>query len=131
MKLYILQYSSSFSSESESGPSFLLSSETTVNNFHVCAFAFWMSQKREELTVQQEALSHKREVLMADGEGPEAEDRLLQEINEEIEVLNANIDYINDSLSECQATIVQIEETKVQTLAQTHICLFVAVRTLT
>lgn len=50
---------------------------------------------------------------MADGEGPEAEDRLLQELNEEIEVLNANIDYINDSLSDCQATIVQIEETKV------------------
>ncbi|XP_069566730.1 kinesin-like protein KIF21B isoform X4 [Brachyistius frenatus] len=69
-------------------------------------------KKREELTVQQEALSHKREVLMADGEGPEAEDRLLLEINEDIEVLNANIDYINDSLSDCQATIVQIEETK-------------------
>ncbi|KAK9529262.1 hypothetical protein VZT92_013368 [Zoarces viviparus] len=69
-------------------------------------------KKREELTVQQESLSHKREVLMADGEGPEAEDRLLQEINEDIEVLNANIDYINDSLSDCQATIVQIEETK-------------------
>uniref|UniRef100_A0A3B5AQY5 Kinesin-like protein KIF21B n=1 Tax=Stegastes partitus TaxID=144197 RepID=A0A3B5AQY5_9TELE len=69
-------------------------------------------KKREELTVQQEALSHKREVLMAEGEGPEAEDRLLQEINEDIEVLNANIDYINDSLSDCQATIVQIEETK-------------------
>ncbi|XP_058486835.1 kinesin-like protein KIF21B isoform X2 [Solea solea] len=69
-------------------------------------------KKREELTGQQEALSHKREVLMADGEGPEAEDRLLQEINEDIEVLNANIDYINDSLSDCQATIVQIEETK-------------------
>nr|XP_020448638.1 kinesin-like protein KIF21B [Monopterus albus] len=62
--------------------------------------------------IKQEALSHKREVLMAEGEGPEAEDRLLQEINEEIEVLNANIDYINDSLSDCQATIVQIEETK-------------------
>ncbi|XP_074528947.1 kinesin-like protein KIF21B isoform X2 [Halichoeres trimaculatus] len=69
-------------------------------------------KKREELTAQQEALSHKREVLMADGEGPEAEDRLLLEINEDIEVLNANIDYINDSLSDCQATIVQIEETK-------------------
>uniref|UniRef100_A0A8C9Z0P5 Kinesin-like protein KIF21B n=1 Tax=Sander lucioperca TaxID=283035 RepID=A0A8C9Z0P5_SANLU len=69
-------------------------------------------KKREELTVHQESLSHKREVLMADGEGPEAEDRLLQEITEEIEVLNANIDYINDSLSDCQATIVQIEETK-------------------
>lgn len=75
---------------------------------------FLRSQKREELTAQQEALSHKRQVLMADGEGPEAEDRLLQEINEDIEVLNANIDYINDSLSDCQATIVQIEETKVR-----------------
>lgn len=85
------------------------------NNFFFlfCVFVFWLSQKREELTVQQESLSHKREVLMADGEGPEAEDRLLQEINEDIEVLNANIDYINDSLSDCQATIVQIEETKV------------------
>ncbi|XP_068455089.1 kinesin-like protein KIF21B isoform X3 [Clinocottus analis] len=69
-------------------------------------------KKREELIVQQESLSHKREVLMAEGEGPEAEDRLLQEINEDVEVLNANIDYINDSLSDCQATIVQIEETK-------------------
>lgn len=59
---------------------------------------------------------------MADGEGPEAEDRLLLEINEEIEVLNANIDYINDSLSDCQATIVQIEETKVgmHTHGHTH-----------
>ncbi|XP_061688758.1 kinesin-like protein KIF21B isoform X2 [Syngnathoides biaculeatus] len=69
-------------------------------------------KKREELTAQQEALSHKREVLMAEGEGPEAEDRLLLEIGDDIEVLNANIDYINDSLSDCQATIVQIEETK-------------------
>ncbi|XP_055017002.1 kinesin-like protein KIF21B isoform X1 [Boleophthalmus pectinirostris] len=69
-------------------------------------------KKREELIAQQEALSHKREVLMAEGEGPEAEDRLLQEIGEDMEVLNANIDYINDSLSDCQATIVQIEETK-------------------
>lgn len=57
---------------------------------------------------------------MADGEGPEAEERLLQEIGEEIEVLNANIDYVNDSLSECQATIVQIEETKVHTHVHTH-----------
>ena len=80
-----------------------------------CVFLLCWRQKREELTGQQEALSHKREVLMADGEGPEAEDRLLQEVNEDMEVLNANIDYINDSLSDCQATIVQIEETKVRT----------------
>ncbi|KAM6981182.1 LOW QUALITY PROTEIN: kinesin-like protein KIF21B [Aplochiton taeniatus] len=68
-------------------------------------------KKREELSVQQEVLLRKRESLMAEGEGPDTED-LLQEMNEDIEVLNANIDYINDSLSDCQATIVQIEETK-------------------
>lgn len=28
-------------------------------------------------------------------------------------MLGANIDYINDSISDCQATIMQIEETKV------------------
>uniref|UniRef100_A0AAZ3PHB4 Kinesin motor domain-containing protein n=1 Tax=Oncorhynchus tshawytscha TaxID=74940 RepID=A0AAZ3PHB4_ONCTS len=69
-------------------------------------------QKREELSLQQEALLRKREVLMAEGEGPDTEDRLVQEMNEDIEVLNANIDYINDSLSDCQATFIQIEETK-------------------
>ncbi|XP_018614124.1 kinesin-like protein KIF21B isoform X2 [Scleropages formosus] len=68
-------------------------------------------KKREELSVQQEALLCKREKLLGDMlEGEE--EHLLQELNEEIEVLNANIDYINDSLSDCQATIVQIEETK-------------------
>lgn len=41
------------------------------------------------------------------------EQKGLQELNEEIEVLGANIDYINDSISDCQATIMQIEETKV------------------
>ncbi|XP_015198126.2 kinesin-like protein KIF21B isoform X1 [Lepisosteus oculatus] len=67
-------------------------------------------KKREELSVQQEALLRKRERLLSDS--PEEEERLLQEMNEEIEVLNANVDYINDSLSDCQATIMQIEETK-------------------
>ena len=52
----------------------------------------------------------------------EGEERLLQEANEEIEVLNANVDYINDSLSDCQATIVQIEESKagMRMHARTH-----------
>ncbi|XP_035244711.1 kinesin-like protein KIF21B isoform X2 [Anguilla anguilla] len=72
-------------------------------------------KKREELSVQQEVLQRKREKLLAEASEEEEEEepqRLLQEVNEEIEVLNANIDYINDSLSDCQATIVQIEETK-------------------
>lgn len=100
----------------------LLEIMVRVNIFHyfLGGAGVLLSQKREELTVQQESLSHKREVLMADGEGPEAEDRLLQEIGEELEVLNANIDYINDSLSDCQATIVQIEETKVFTHTHTQ-----------
>ncbi|XP_074173202.1 kinesin-like protein KIF21B isoform X1 [Rhinolophus sinicus] len=66
-------------------------------------------KKREELFVLQEALRRKRERLQA--ESPE-EEKGLQELAEEIEVLAANIDYINDSISDCQATIVQLEETK-------------------
>uniref|UniRef100_A0A673LDL0 Kinesin family member 21B n=1 Tax=Sinocyclocheilus rhinocerous TaxID=307959 RepID=A0A673LDL0_9TELE len=69
-------------------------------------------KKREELSVQQEALLRKREKLLNEGFGEDEEERLLQEMSEEIDVLNANIDYISDSLSDCQATIVQIEETK-------------------
>lgn len=67
-------------------------------------------QKREELSLLQEALRRKRERLQA--ESPE-EEKGLQELAEEIEVLAANIDYINDSIGDCQATIVQLEETKV------------------
>lgn len=67
-------------------------------------------QKREELFLLQEALRRKRERLQA--ESPE-EEKGLQELAEEIEVLAANIDYINDSITDCQATIVQLEETKV------------------
>ncbi|KFQ84140.1 Kinesin-like KIF21B, partial [Phoenicopterus ruber ruber] len=66
-------------------------------------------KKREELALLQEALLGKRVKLQA--ESPK-EQKGLQELNEEIEVLGANIDYINDSISDCQATIMQIEETK-------------------
>uniref|UniRef100_A0A8C5JTJ5 Kinesin family member 21B n=1 Tax=Junco hyemalis TaxID=40217 RepID=A0A8C5JTJ5_JUNHY len=70
---------------------------------------FPFPQKREELSLLQEALLSKRAKLQA--ESPK-EQKGLQELNEEIEVLGANIDYINDSISDCQATIMQIEETK-------------------
>ncbi|NWW74026.1 KI21B protein, partial [Climacteris rufus] len=66
-------------------------------------------KKREELSLLQEALLGKRAKLQA--ESP-MEQKGLQELNEEIEVLGANIDYINDSITDCQATIMQIEETK-------------------
>ncbi|KAJ8378217.1 hypothetical protein AAFF_G00245050 [Aldrovandia affinis] len=67
-------------------------------------------KKRKELSAQQEAMLRKRESLLSAtaGEGH----HLLLEMNEEIEALNANMDYITDSLLDCQATIVQIEETK-------------------
>lgn len=43
------------------------------------------------------------------GEG----DKNVANINEELESLTANIDYINDSISDCQANIMQMEEAKV------------------
>uniref|UniRef100_G1N635 Kinesin motor domain-containing protein n=1 Tax=Meleagris gallopavo TaxID=9103 RepID=G1N635_MELGA len=67
--------------------------------------------QREELTRRREKLSKKREKLIRDGGGSEA-DRNVQNINEEMESLTANIDYINDSISDCQANIMQMEEAK-------------------
>ncbi|XP_034612753.1 kinesin-like protein KIF21B isoform X2 [Trachemys scripta elegans] len=74
-----------------------------------------LSKKREELALLQEALQGKRGKLQA--ESPE-EQKGLQELNEEIEVLTANMDYINDSIADCQATIMQLEETKGLQVAQ-------------
>lgn len=54
----------------------------------------------------------KREKLIKGGGGSEA-DRNVQNINEEMESVTANIDYINDSISDCQANIMQMEEAKV------------------
>ena len=45
-------------------------------------------------------------------EGADA-DRTLGSLNEELESLSANIDYINDNIAECQANIMQMEEAKV------------------
>ncbi|NWJ05887.1 KI21A protein, partial [Crypturellus undulatus] len=67
--------------------------------------------QREELTKRREKLSKKREKLIKEGGGSEA-DRNVQNINEEMESLTANIDYINDSISDCQANIMQMEEAK-------------------
>ncbi|XP_071408701.1 kinesin-like protein KIF21A isoform X5 [Pithys albifrons albifrons] len=66
--------------------------------------------QREELTKRREKLSKKREKLIKDG-GSET-DRNVQNINEEMESVTANIDYINDSISDCQANIMQMEEAK-------------------
>ncbi|XP_077423999.1 kinesin-like protein KIF21A isoform X3 [Vanacampus margaritifer] len=66
-------------------------------------------KQREELTKRKEKVVKKRERLSR--EGSEA-DKAVGPLNEEVDALAANIDYINDSIAECQANIMQIEETK-------------------
>ncbi|XP_059791626.1 kinesin-like protein KIF21A isoform X12 [Balaenoptera ricei] len=66
-------------------------------------------KQREELTKRREKLSKRREkIVKENGEG----DKNVVNINEEMESLTANIDYINDSISDCQANIMQMEEAK-------------------
>uniref|UniRef100_A0A8C4EMS1 Kinesin family member 21A n=1 Tax=Dicentrarchus labrax TaxID=13489 RepID=A0A8C4EMS1_DICLA len=66
-------------------------------------------KQREELTRRRERVSRKREKVAV--EGADA-DRSLASLNEELESLSANIDYINDSIADCQANIMQMEEAK-------------------
>uniref|UniRef100_A0A672FC09 Kinesin family member 21A n=1 Tax=Salarias fasciatus TaxID=181472 RepID=A0A672FC09_SALFA len=66
-------------------------------------------KQREELTKRREKVVRKRDRLVR--EGPEA-DGALPPLNEEVDALTANIDYINDSIADCQANIMQMEETK-------------------
>ncbi|XP_010791987.1 kinesin-like protein KIF21A isoform X2 [Notothenia coriiceps] len=66
-------------------------------------------KQREELTRRRERVSRKREKIAVDGADA---DRSLASLNEELESLSANIDYINDSIAECQANIMQMEEDK-------------------
>ncbi|CAJ1056135.1 kinesin-like protein KIF21A isoform X6 [Xyrichtys novacula] len=66
-------------------------------------------KQREELTKRKEKVIRKRDRLVK--EGSEAEKAMLP-LNEEVDALTANIDYINDSIADCQANIMQMEETK-------------------
>ncbi|XP_030575670.1 kinesin-like protein KIF21A isoform X4 [Archocentrus centrarchus] len=66
-------------------------------------------KQREELTRRRERVSRKREKMAVDGADA---DRSLVSLNEELESLSANIDYINDSIADCQANIMQMEEAK-------------------
>nr|XP_033470569.1 kinesin-like protein KIF21A isoform X2 [Epinephelus lanceolatus] len=66
-------------------------------------------KQREELTKRRERVSRKKEKMAV--EGADA-DRSLASLNEELESLGANIDYINDSIADCQANIMQMEEAK-------------------
>ncbi|XP_057648587.1 kinesin-like protein KIF21A isoform X18 [Chionomys nivalis] len=66
-------------------------------------------RQREELTKRREKLSKRREKIVKEsGEG----DKNVVSISEEVESLTANIDYINDSIADCQANIMQMEEAK-------------------
>ncbi|XP_076768039.1 kinesin-like protein KIF21A isoform X18 [Arvicanthis niloticus] len=66
-------------------------------------------RQREELTKRREKLSKRREKIVKEsGEG----DKNVANISEEMESLTANIDYINDSIADCQANIMQMEEAK-------------------
>ncbi|XP_061523776.1 kinesin-like protein KIF21A isoform X3 [Phycodurus eques] len=69
-----------------------------------------LMKQREELTKRRERVSRKRTKMAAEGV-PDSE-RSLTSFNEELESLGANIDYINDSIADCQANIMQIEEAK-------------------
>ncbi|XP_029010436.1 kinesin-like protein KIF21A isoform X2 [Betta splendens] len=66
-------------------------------------------KQREELTRRKEKVIRKRERLSR--EGPEAE-KAVAPLSEEVDALTANIDYINDSIADCQANIMQMEEAK-------------------
>lgn len=66
-------------------------------------------KQREELTRRRERVLRKREKTTVDGADA---DRTVTSLNEELESLSANIDYINDSIADCQANIMQMEEAK-------------------
>ncbi|XP_039197235.1 kinesin-like protein KIF21A isoform X8 [Crotalus tigris] len=67
-------------------------------------------KQREELTKRKEKLARRRERIIKEGI-PDI-DKNIHNINEEMESIMANIDYINDSISDCQANIMQMEEAK-------------------
>uniref|UniRef100_A0AAY5EWW2 Kinesin motor domain-containing protein n=1 Tax=Electrophorus electricus TaxID=8005 RepID=A0AAY5EWW2_ELEEL len=66
-------------------------------------------KQREELTKRREKVLRKRAKVAAEGADSE---RAGLSLGEEAESLTANIDYINDSIAECQANIMQMEEAK-------------------
>ncbi|KAI2665280.1 Kinesin-like protein KIF21A [Labeo rohita] len=71
--------------------------------------ALQRSKQREELTKRREKVVRKRDKIAS--EDTDA-DRTVVSLNEEMESLTANIDYINDSIADCQANIMQMEEAK-------------------
>lgn len=46
------------------------------------------------------------------------EESYIRELDDQLESLKANIDYVQENIAECQRNIVQIEETKVYSFIQ-------------
>ena len=49
------------------------------------------------------------------------EESYIRELDDQLESLKANIDYVQENIAECQRNIVQIEETKVTFCYLAHI----------
>ncbi|XP_077449985.1 kinesin-like protein KIF21A isoform X2 [Stigmatopora argus] len=80
----------------------------TISNMETDMYR--LMKQREELTKRKERVTRKKTKAVAEA-APYAE-RSLVSLNEELESLGANIDYINDSIADCQANIMQMEEAK-------------------
>ncbi len=98
-----------------------------INSLSHASFLFWANsrvnwqqettillilrvQQREDLTKRREKVTRKRDKIAS--EDTDA-DRTVLSLNEEMESLSANIEYINDNIADCQANIMQMEEAKV------------------
>ena len=53
------------------------------------------------------------------------EESYIRELDDQLESLKANIDYVQENIAECQRNIVQIEETKVKSSFLAVLKLFV------
>uniref|UniRef100_UPI0035900E07 kinesin-like protein KIF21A isoform X2 n=1 Tax=Myxine glutinosa TaxID=7769 RepID=UPI0035900E07 len=66
-------------------------------------------KQREELTRKKERLLRRRDRLISTSPDDRSS---TQALNEDLETHSANLDYLNESISECQANIMQMEESK-------------------
>lgn len=64
---------------------------------------------RDELSRSLAETVRIRERALARGK----EESYIRELDDQLESLKANIDYVQENIAECQRNIVQIEETKV------------------
>ncbi|XP_076346255.1 kinesin-like protein KIF21A isoform X3 [Tachypleus tridentatus] len=67
----------------------------------------WL-QEREKLGHSLEKVQRKRDRAILDGKG----EIVIRDLEDELENLKANIDYVHENISECQTSIMQMEESK-------------------